>query len=373
MEHKTTLAPFNGQDGLDLYVGIDVGKKNWKVSILSASINCKTFSQKPDPVILQQYLRRNFPTARPHVAYEAGFSGYWTAHQLHQLGIDCIVVNPADIPTSDKERQFKNDVRDCRKIARALRAAELTPLYIPSAQALEDRQLVRARTAMVKKQTRVKNQIKGLLAFHGIILPEQSELRHWSRRFLLWMEQLVLDKQTLRQAFDGYLRELGAIRTNIAILTRQIRELAHSERYHRHVELLVSVPGISTTSAMVLLSEIIDIGRFRDLDHLASYVSLVPGTHSSGESERTTGMTHRGNKAVAIILIECSWVAIRHDPELLAKFEHTCRRMPKNRAIVVIARRLLSRIHHVLSQDEPYRINNRKHQATANPANAPVQ
>lgn len=370
MRHKTTSEPLHGHD---LYVGVDVGKKSWKVNIISASIDYRTYSQEPDPVILQQYLRRNFPTARVHVAYEAGFSGYWAAQQLQQLGIDCIVVNPADIPTNDKERQFKNDVRDCRKIARSLRAGDLTPLYVPSVQALEDRQLVRTRSAMVKKQTRIKNQIKGLLAFHGIALPEQSELRHWSRRFLVWLEQLVLHKQSLRQALDAYLRELGFIRTNIVTLTRQISQLARSEDYRRRVELLVSVPGISTTSAMVFLSEIIDIKRFQDLDNLASYVSLVPGTHSSGESERTTGMTHRGNKAVAIMLIECSWITIRHDPELLEKFEQTCRRMPKNRAIVVIARRLLSRIHHVLTHDEPYRINNRQHQVTADAIVTTVQ
>ena len=92
---------------------------------------------------------------------------------------------------------------------------------------------------------------------------------------------------------------------------------------------------------MVLLTEIIDINRFKSLDHLASYVGLIPGEDSSGEQERTTGISRRRNAHLRTLLIECSWVAVRKDPALIMSFNQLMKRMPKNRAIVRIARKLL--------------------------------
>jgi transposase len=107
---------------------------------------------------------------------------------------------------------------------------------------------------------------------------------------------------------------------------------------------------------MVLLTEIVDINRFKRLDHLASYVGLVPGEDSSGEQERNTGISRRRNACLRALLIECSWIAVRKDPSLLMSFNQLTKRMPKNRAIVRIARKLLNRIRYVLRNQEPYEI-----------------
>ena len=68
-------------------------------------------------------------------------------HQLLSLGINNIVINPTDIPTTQKELFQKSDSIDCRKIARGLHAKELTPIHVMSRQTLEDRSLVRTRSS----------------------------------------------------------------------------------------------------------------------------------------------------------------------------------------------------------------------------------
>ena len=98
--------------GQDIYAGIDVHLKSWKVTILNELSEHKTFNQPPRTELLVNYLRRNFPNANYHCAYEAGFSGYWLHEQLKSEGINCLVVHPADIPTKDKERRQKEDKRD---------------------------------------------------------------------------------------------------------------------------------------------------------------------------------------------------------------------------------------------------------------------
>ena len=67
---------------------------------------------------------------------------------------------------------------------RNLRSGELTPLYIPSLQAQGDRSLVRMRIIMVKKQTRCKNQLKALLTFYGIEIPDKLANSNWSKQFI---------------------------------------------------------------------------------------------------------------------------------------------------------------------------------------------
>jgi transposase len=343
-------------EGQHLFVGLDVARKSWKVSIIGEVLEHKTFTQPPSVNVLAQYLKHNFPGARVHCAYEAGFSGYWIYEQLREQQIDCLVVNPADVPTKDRERAFKSDRIDARKIARSLRNGELDPIYVPDRQAQEDRNLVRLRYSLVRKQTRCKNQIKSLLAFYGIpISPDDTE-RYWSKRYLAYLESLRLRYASGDAVLQTLLRELQMYRQMISDTTRRIRKLAEQVRYRDSAGYLRSIPGISTLTAMTLLTELVDIGRFKTPDQLASYVGLAPGSHSSGEEEIETGLSHRRNPFLRYILMESAWIAARHDPALLTSFEALARRMPKQQAIVRIARKLLNRIRYVLVHHTTYTI-----------------
>jgi len=100
-----------------------------------------------------------------------------------------IVVNPADIPTTDKERVNKEDKRDSRKIARSLSSGNLVPIYIPSIKNQRDRSLLRTRAMLVKDSTRYKNRIKSFLCFYGISIDDafKNPESHWSNRFMEWL------------------------------------------------------------------------------------------------------------------------------------------------------------------------------------------
>jgi transposase len=107
---------------------------------------------------------------------------------------------------------------------------------------------------------------------------------------------------------------------------------------------------------MIWLTELIDIRRFKNLDHLSSYVGLVPGEHSSGEKHITTELDHRGNQVLRSLLIENSWAALRKDPALMMKYTELTKRMTGNRAIIRISRKLLNRIRYVLINEKEYEI-----------------
>lgn len=340
--------------GQHIYVGLDVHKKSWNVSIHSANLEHKMYSQPPDPQVLVNYLRRNFPEARYHCVYEAGFSGFWTYDRLTEQGIECLVVNPADVPTNDKERATKSDRVDCRKLARSLRNGELKGIYVPSSAKLEERSLLRIRHNLIKKQTRCKNHIKSLLNYHGKCIPEEVLLSHWSRRYIRELEHIQMERPAGALALQTLLFELIHLRELIAKISREIIVLSRTEDYREPVLLLRTIPGISTLSAMTLLTELVDITRFSSFDHLASYVGFIPNIHDSGEKERHTGLTNRRNSTLRTLLIEAAWVAVRKDPALMMAFNHLCVRMKKTRAIIHIAKKLLRRVRFVLKTQTAY-------------------
>jgi len=349
--NKSNQLDFTGQP---IYIGLDVHKKSWSVSIFTQHCEHKTFTQPPEVDKLAHYLRRNFPGAQYQSVYEAGFSGFWIHDRLRAKGIECIVVNPADVPTRDKERTKKRDLVDCRKLARSLRNGELEGIYIPSREKLEDRTLIRTRQSMVRKQTRCKNQIKAILFFYGVVIPEEKEMGHWSRRFIRWIEQIRMERTSGDMALKIHLEELTHLRQIIAKLNRAIVSLAKTEQYQLLIRWLKTVPGVSTLTAMILLVELGEITRFPSLDELACYVGLIPDTQGSGETEYVGEITQRRHSQLRWLLIEASWVAVRKDPALLMAFQEYCKRMRKTKAIVKIARKLLNRIRYVLKNQKEY-------------------
>jgi len=158
------------------FVGIDVHLKQWKFTIRSAGIELKTFSMNPSPQELFQYLRKHYPSGTYHLVYEAGFCGFWALRIFREHNIDCIIVNPADVPTTNKEKVNKSDPIDSRKLARELENKSLRGIYIPDTFHEELRALMRLRYRIIQSQTRIKNRIKGLLYAQGILIPLQLEV-----------------------------------------------------------------------------------------------------------------------------------------------------------------------------------------------------
>ena len=340
--------------GQQIYVGMDIHKKSWSISIFTDQFEHKTFSQPPEVGVLVNYLKSNFPGAAYKSVYEAGYSGFWIHDRLQERGIQCLVVNPADVPTKDKERAGKTDRVDCRKLARSLRNGDIEGIYVPTRPKVEDRSLLRTRNSMVRKQTRCKNQIKSILSFYGIDIPDDFINGYWSKRFINWIESVQMERASGNLSLKIHLDELKHLRHIIAEMNREIRALANSDDYRNNVRILKTVPGISTLTAMMLLTELYDINRFKTLDKLCSYVGLIPDTDSSGAKDLKTGMTGRRNAQLRFVLIESAWTAVRKDPALMMAFNELCKHMTKTKAIVRIARKLLNRVRYVLKNQQEY-------------------
>jgi len=353
MHNKNNKIDFTGQY---IYVGIDVHNKQWNVTVCTDEIICKSISIPSDVDNLIRYLNRQYPRAQYKCGYEAGYNGFWLSEALKKQGIECIVINASDIPRKTKDRMRKTDRIDSKNIAVAIRDSTVKGIYIPSREAQENRDVIRLRESLVKKQTRVKNQIKSRLAYYGIKLPDGISDKHWSKNYINWILSNKMVTESGDLTIRIYVEELLTLRAKILEVTKHIRYLSEQIPYKTNAMRLKTIPGISVSSAMIILLELADINRFKDITKLKSYVGLVPGEHSTGERQIMLPMTHHGNSLLRKVLIESSWVAIRYDVGLLYSFKQYCKRMPKNKSIVRIATKLLNRILYLLKTEQDYKL-----------------
>jgi transposase len=353
MQTKGTTINFQGQN---VYVGIDVHLKTWKVTIMLEDIVYKTFSQDPSAEILYNYLKKNFPGAKYHSAYEAGFCGFSVHRGLERYGISNKVVNPADIPTKDKDKKQKEDKRDSRKIAKSLRNGDLEGIYVPSQSMEELRGLVRYRKTIVKEVSRHKNRIKSYLHLNGIeISPAMnSASQHWSGKFTEWLKTIEMTTSYGNMVLQETLDTVDHLRKKLLKINKELRDINKNSEYSSILKFIQSVPGIGLIMSITLLSELENILRFKNIDKLCSYVGLVPSTSSSGEKEKVGSITSRSNKPLRSGIIESAWVAIRLDPSLGHSYVELCKKMKPNEAIIRIAKKLLNRIKYVIKNETEY-------------------
>jgi len=332
-----------------IFCGIDVHKASWQVSIRHCGMQKDNFSMNPDPEKLAEHLKRNYPEAEYRSVYEAGFSGFEAHRTLCKLGVKNIVINPADVPTSGKERAYKNDSYDSKKLARELENGSLEGIYIPEPDNLVLRNLTRRKQQLTGNITRIKNRIHGHLYFLGL------KFTSWSGGSLKIMESDA--EKRLDYALLSDLRELRFLREERIRVIRDEHEcLKHLKREETQKN-LESIPGIGFDTAVVLQAELWDLKRFKDKDHLNSYVGLAPHLVGSGEHEEVRSAGNRKKKHLHYLLIESAWRAVRFNSEYSARYGRLLGKgLCQQKAISIIAKKLLQSIRAVWLQNREYQV-----------------
>ena len=187
-------------------------------------------------------------------------------------------------------------------------------------------------------------------------MPSQfdSPYTHWSKRFLLWLQEIEFTTEYGRKLLDLHIEQLVHLRKMLLQETRAIRNLSRKSSLAEPLRLITSIPGIGITTGILFLIEIDNIARFKNSDHLASYVGLIPMCHSSGEKQCDGEITLRKHSALRCCIIESAWTAIGRDPAMTMAYEDYRKRMNAQKAIVKIARKLINRVFFVLKHKREY-------------------
>ena len=339
-------------DGQIFFIGIDVHKKSWTITIRLNGMQLKTFTMEPNAKKLEKFLKKNYPGGHYFSVYEAGFSGYWLHYQLTELGIKNMVVSPGDVPISNKEKSYKDDAIDSRKLARELENNSLEAIYVPTPKQSATRQISRLYALQSNENKKIKLRIKSFLNYLGVEIPFEVGSR-WSNRLINWLEKLELENEGDRYYLDQLIKNMKAKRKELLATLKLIRK---NYADHQVIKRLRTIPGIGLITAFTYYAEIMDIHRFANQNKLASYVGLIPSLKSSGNKTRVRGLNHRQNKLLKFRIIESAWVAIKNDPALTSSYMSYVKRMPKQKAIIKIARKLLNRMRSVWINQKEYQL-----------------
>ena len=350
---QRNVISFKGQK---IFIGIDVHNTTWDVAIAPEVGVVKRHSQKASAKELFDFLKKHYPDGDYQAVYESGFSGFATYYALKEVGIDCIVIHAADVPTTQYEEVMKTDMVDSVKLVRSLKAGLLKGIYIREKQNIDDCSVVRIRKIIQRQLCGYKARVKHLLHCHGVEYPERFEKKqsHWSNAFIMWLKNDVQLMSESRTSLNLLIKQVEVIRGTLLQATRELRRLTKEERYQHNYELITSVPGIGTIVGMTILTEIFDVKRFRNENQFAAYLGLIPTSHSSGDKKGHGEKTFRGNKHIGPMIIETSWIAISRDPGLGLQYLNYKKRMEPQEAIVRIARKLSNIIFSVLKNDKEY-------------------
>jgi transposase len=197
-------------------------------------------------------------------------------------------------------------------------------------------------------KTAIKNRIHAVLHQRLIPCPFSDLFGGQGRQ---WLQTLSLDTDG-RASVDSDLRLLAAVEAEIA---QQDQVLATAAYEEPQVKLLMTLPGASLTVAQTLWAVLGEVDRFRDADHAASYLGLVPSTHQSGKRCYHGPITKEGHRQARALLVQAAHHVRIHPGPLGAFFRRVAKRRGYNVAVVATARKLVVIAWQMLKSNEPYR------------------
>ena len=326
---------------MSVYVGIDVHRKRSQVAVVTGDGQVRlnrNVVNGTEPILR---LIGDLPAGTP-VAFEAAFGTGWLVELLEDYGFTPHLVHPLRCKAIASAR-LKNDKVDAAILGQLLRADLLPEAWIAPPQVRQLRALLRHRAQLVRLRTLLRNRIHAVLADYGHDRPGGC----WSGPGRAWLASLQLPAVS-REVIDDDLAVIDALELTIDRLDWEIHQRARSDP---RVKLLTQLPGVGPFTALVILAEIGDISRFGSARKLASWAGLTPTVRGSDRTVRHGHISKQGSAWLRWILCEAAQTAKRH-PDFAGSYQAIARRRGKKIATTAIARKLLTRAWHLLTDAE---------------------
>jgi len=318
-----------------LYAGLDIHKEKFAGCIMDKDGNITREHTFPSSQKAVERFLDGIPSSDIMIAIEA--CGLWRgAHRiLTNMGYSVKLANPKK--THDIACQKKTDKVDARILADLLRTHYLPEIWIPDEQTLQFRDLTRHKATLTRLKTQVQGKIRGYLLRKGVKYGKLSK-------------EDTLATLTDDPDINNLIQVYHSVKQEEKEVMRRIKKIAQNSK---QTTMLMSMPGIAEFSSLMILAEIGDIRRFKSPKELVSYSGLCRGIYQTGSTERSVPNT-AVNKWLKWIIYECSGRASMLDPRFQNYYYKIKEKKGFKTARRATARKMLTIIWHMLTNEEPY-------------------
>jgi transposase len=281
--------------------------------------------------------------AELEVALEATTGWRFVVEELRAIGAGVHLAEPAETAARrGNKKRAKSDRADARHLRELLMISRLPESWIPPDHILDLRARVRLRHTLSPQRGEWQQRIQAVLYHHG--LPQRRDLLTRANR--AWVEQAALS-DSAREQITVALAMIDALDVQLAPLTKELRAYARRQVGCRA---LMRHYGIGALTAVTILAELGDCRRFSSSRLAVRYSGLDITVHESDQRRAPGHLSRQGPPALRWALFEAAQVARRPGSPDCDYYQQAAARLGANRACLAVARKLLKRSYHTLSE-----------------------
>ena len=333
---------------MEEYIGLDVSMKETAVSIRRDGKRIWRGKCASDPAVIADLLRKHAPSAK-RVIFETGPLSVWFYHALCAEGLPAICIDARHAKAALDMAANKTDANDADGLAHLAEVGFYREVRVKGFDSMLTRTLVSARTRLVRITTELSNQIRGLMKTFGLVVPAGK-----GSKFDEHVRALLVDQKDLAAIVLPVLEAWRSMRLRAAELGRQ---LIADARKSEACQLLMSIPGVGTVTAICFTTAIEDPNNFKKSRSVGAWLGLTTRRYQSGQVDYDGHISRRGDRHVRSLLYEAATVILtRSSAESglrtwgLALKE----RLGFKRAAVAVARKLAVTMHAMLRSGEMF-------------------
>jgi transposase len=277
------------------------------------------------------------------VGLEATTGWRFVVEELRRVGAGVHLAEPAETAARrGNKKRAKSDRADARHLRELLMVSRLPESWIPPDHLLDLRARVRLRHTLVDQRGEWQQRIQAVLYHHGC--PQRRNLMTADGR--RWLAEQSLPASA-REQVTVAVAMIDALERQIAPLDRELRAYARRQAGCRA---LMTHYGIGALTAVTILAELGDCRRFSSSRHAVRYAGLDITVHQSDQRRAPGHLSRQGPPALRWALFEAAQVARRPGSPDRDYYTQAAERLGANRACLAVARKLLKRSYHTLSE-----------------------
>jgi transposase len=290
-------------------------------------------------------------TSNTYVLLEATITTFSFVRLIQPLVKEVIVANTYElkqISLASKKTDKIDADKLCRIIKMQILSGEQTisPVTVPPVEIQELRGLFSTYRLLKKQTAQIKNRIHSLLKEKLYGFTQEEIFGKKSRKEIRKIESCTV----LAFQIDLLLTELEHLEALIDSLLNMILE--QSEPYMREIEILTSLKGVSVFIAIAIISDIINIDRFKNSKNFTSYLRSAPRTSNSNTSEKNMGTNKKGRKLSATLLTQSLNHVLAASPKLGRWYERLTEYKKAGLVRTGLRRRVFAEIYQMLKKGE---------------------